>query len=213
MKNIFYILLLISATGYGQSIPYKMPFGGVLYSFYETLNQNDKTTSTSISNINLTASSPSGAGGCRAVIGISSSSANTEVYWEVKVVSYTSGAGLGIARLSANLITGIGAGSDSWAWIITPSGPTSLSFHSGTTAAYGTIFHSGDVIGFALNMTAGTLECFLNGVSQGVIFTGITGIVYPCISTYSGNAFTYTCYFDPSTFNYTPPVGYVAIHR
>jgi hypothetical protein len=52
--------------------------------------------------------------------------------------------------------------------------------------AYGTAYTSVDVIGFALDMDAGTLVCYLNGTSQGTIATGLTGPLLAAMSSYNG---------------------------
>jgi hypothetical protein len=55
--------------------------------------------------------------------------------------------------------------------------------HSGTvynnniSSAYGATYTTGDVIGIALDMDAGTLTFYKNGVSQGTAATGLTGRV------------------------------------
>jgi len=46
---------------------------------------------------------------------------------------------------------------------------------NGTTSAYGAAFGSGDVITGLLDLNAGTLTFYKNGVSQGVAFSGLTG--------------------------------------
>jgi SPRY domain len=57
--------------------------------------------------------------------------------------------------------------------------------HGGGTTNYGSEFASGDVIGIALDLDTGTIEFFINGVSQGIAFTGITGTFCPAVCAYS----------------------------
>lgn len=48
--------------------------------------------------------------------------------------------------------------------------------------------HPGDIVEFRLDMDAGTLEVSVNGASQGVCWTGITGTVYPVVCSYASRA-------------------------
>lgn len=45
--------------------------------------------------------------------------------------------------------------------------------------------HQGDVVRHILDMEAGTLSYIVNGDNQGVVFTGISGPVAPCVMAYS----------------------------
>jgi len=56
-------------------------------------------------------------------------------------------------------------------------GPT-----SGTTATYGATYTTGDIIGVALDMDAGTIDFYKNNSSQGEAFSGLTGTWFPAVS-------------------------------
>jgi hypothetical protein len=55
-----------------------------------------------------------------------------------------------------------------------------------SSASYGASWTAGDVIGIALDLNAGTLVFYKNGVSQGTAFTGITGTVFPKFGYWHG---------------------------
>lgn len=65
-------------------------------------------------------------------------------------------------------------------------------YHANVNENYGAIFGQGDIIGIALNMDAGTLAFYKNGVSQGVAYsTGLSGIpVVPCLGNASSGPTT-----------------------
>jgi hypothetical protein len=78
--------------------------------------------------------------------------------------------------------------------------------------SYGASFTTNDVIGVALDLDAGTLTFYKNGVSQGTAFTGLSGeFVFA-----TGNAFQNTqitaVNFGQQPFAYTPPAGYLKLN-
>jgi hypothetical protein len=82
----------------------------------------------------------------------------------------------------------------------------------GTNSSYGASWITGDVIGFALDMDAGTLVAYKNGVSQGTMVSGLTGTIFPAIGDGSGvNTTDNTFNFGQSAFTYTPPSGFLAL--
>ena len=103
-------------------------------------------------------------------------------------------------------------------------GNTGFKYTNGTSAAYGATYTSGDVIGVALDMDAGTITFYKNNVSQGVAFTGITGLLSPHTGHDGYTLGTHTVNFgqggqagltyDPASggyFKYTPPAGFKAL--
>lgn len=78
-------------------------------------------------------------------------------------------------------------------------------------SAYGATYASGDVIGVAYDASTGSLQFYKNNVSQGVAFTGITGVQFPAVSIYEGSSTkSATGRFKAADFSYTPPSGYSA---
>ena len=70
---------------------------------------------------------------------------------------------------------------------------------------YGAAYDT-EVIGVALDMDAGTLTFYKNGVSQGQAFTGISGTIYAMASLVVSG--TLVANFGASALAYTPPAGY-----
>jgi len=84
--------------------------------------------------------------------------------------------------------------------------------NNGTDTSYGASWTTGDILSAALDMTAGTITFYKNGVSQGVAFSsGVAGISWiPLI--YSANSTTATFNFGQQPFTYTVPTGYVGLN-
>lgn len=88
-------------------------------------------------------------------------------------------------------------------------------FSNGTQTAYGATVALNDVVGIAVDMSAGTLTFYKNNTSQGVAFTDITSSGLPWIFGFFGNAGssgTVVFNFGQRPFAYTPPTGYLALN-
>lgn len=85
----------------------------------------------------------------------------------------------------------------------------------GVNSAYGATFTTGDVLGFAYDADAGSLTCYKNNVSQGVMFSGGAGESWaPCIhddNAGAGVVAWHVVNFGQRAFTYTPPTGFVAL--
>jgi hypothetical protein len=130
-------------------------------------------------------------------------------YWEIIPGSTTSGGWqVGVVTNQANLSLIIGADAYGWAYVDDARKRT-----NGTPSAYGASFTTNDVIGVALDMDAGTITFYKNNVSQGQAFSGITGTVFPAISTQSASlTSTASANFGQRPFTYTPPSGFKALN-
>lgn len=127
----------------------------------------------SLSNNNLTATLPTH---LQSTIATGNGVSSGKWYWEVLVQS--TGAIVGITSTTAsgqiwNTVNHRGYFSGAAKW-----GGTSGS-------SYGTTFSIGDVISILLDMDAGIIEFWKNGVTQGVAFTNVKslGTVYPFTET------------------------------
>jgi hypothetical protein len=93
----------------------------------------------------------------------------------------------------------------------TTSGYTYLSdgrsYHNSSVATYGASYTTGDIIGVAMDMDAGTLVFYKNGTSQGTAFTGLSGTFSPCFSD-TGSTGGAIVNFGQRAFAYTAPTGY-----
>ncbi len=82
-----------------------------------------------------------------------------------------------------------------------------------TSVAYGATFLTlGYVIGIALDMDAGTLTFYINGVSQGQAYSGLTGKFFPYISDQGGQITLAYANFGQRPFTYTPPTNFLALN-
>jgi hypothetical protein len=82
---------------------------------------------------------------------------------------------------------------------------------SNTTAAYGASFTDGDVIGVALDLSAGTLTMYKNGSTQGVLDTTMVSAMTdngwnPDVHGYASPNFSIN--FGQRAFAHTPPAGH-----
>jgi len=124
-------------------------------------------------------------------------------YWEA---SFTAGGTananeLGVVQAGASLTNFVGS-SLGYAY-----GQSGAKIGNGTTTAgWGASYTTNDIIGVALDMDAGTIAFYKNGVSQGTAFTGITGEYFPAFDAYNNSAWVVN--FGQRPFSYTPPTGF-----
>lgn len=170
---------------------------------YATLNPADKNANVTLSWGNLTMVTSSGTWcGARATIWVSSG----KWYWEItNTTTLNPYWSRGVANASATLSNHCWQDTNWWGWY--NDGSSSLKFNSNSPSAYGSLSSSGDVLGFALDMDAGTLTCYKNNVSQGTMYTGLTGTLYPLLVVNSTSP-TITANFWATAMTYTAPAGY-----
>jgi hypothetical protein len=93
-------------------------------------------------------------------------------------------------------------------------GSNGQKYNNGSSTAYGATFTQNDVIGVALDLDAGTIVFYKNGVSQGTAFTSLSGqflfSVRPRSTANAGS--TTKANFGQRPFAYTPPTGFVALN-
>lgn len=176
---------------------------------YATWSPTDLAASLTLSNGNLTVTNTSGSGSIsyrtgRATIGKTAG----KWYWEVTINDLTNSAGfIGVALSSQSLTNFIGVSGGGWSYQATNG-----NCNSNGSVAYGTSWTTGDVIGVALNVDAGTVTFYKNGTSLGTIqaagCTSVTGgTVYPAY-TEGRNGHQFTANFGASAFTYSVPSGY-----
>jgi hypothetical protein len=86
---------------------------------------------------------------------------------------------------------------------------------SSGAVAYGATYTNNDVIGVALDLTAGTLVFYKNNVSQGTAFTGLASSYILLICEHlGGTSRTVTGFINAGQrpFTYTPPTGFKALN-
>jgi hypothetical protein len=129
-------------------------------------------------------------------------------YWEITPTSLTGGGSIGVANDSAALDQFLGQNANGWSYYNDGN-----KYNNNTATAYGASYVANDVIGVALDMSAGTLVFYKNNSSQGTAFTGLTGTLFPAMSDGSGSgSSTFAANFGQRPFSYTPPTGFVALN-
>ena len=86
--------------------------------------------------------------------------------------------------------------------------------NNNSNVAYGATFQVlNDVVGIALDMDAGTLTFYKNGVSQGQAYSGLTGVYFPYVSDAGGNITLAYANFGQRPFAYpTLPTGFLPLN-
>lgn len=87
-------------------------------------------------------------------------------------------------------------------------GNTGEKWNNAANSSYGSTYTLGDTIGVALDMDAGTVTFYKNGISQGVAFSGLSGKkIAAGVASYRQQV-TLTANFGQYPFDYTPPSGH-----
>jgi hypothetical protein len=171
-------------------------------STYATWDPANKGAGIALSNGNLTTVQTAISAGVISTVGKSSG----KWYWEI----------LDSAGSAGNLRIGIATSS----YVVTTAiytsaatnvcGGNAFKYLAGASSSYGATWAAGDVIGFALDMNAGTLETFKNNASQGVMVTGLSGTWYAGLGSATASSLTAIANFGASALTYTPPAGFNA---
>ena len=177
-ENDFTAVNFSTTAGAGNDVLFDVPTngtqsdtgaGGEVSGNYCTLNSLDKLLQT-LSNGNLATTGSDLQAAVTGTIGVSSG----KYYWEATAGSNKDVIGIWSAE---SRVTGYpGRTADSYGYFAT--GDT---LNNETAASYGAAYASGDVIGVALDLDAGTLVFYKNGASQGTAFTGLSGTFRPAI--------------------------------
>lgn len=145
---------------------------------------------------------------CVATIGVKDSVR----YWEAHIDSTSAGMGLGISTfipngLPSGYIAGKQLGDDINGWSYQSSTIGSSEHNNVYNFSYGIQYAKGNVVSFKLDMNALTITCYVDSVSQGVMYSGLPAatLLYPCASNYSGNKCGYTFNFSPASWKYHFP--------
>lgn len=130
-------------------------------------------------------------------------------YWELTAFNAGALISAGVSALPTPLAGEyIGFNATSWAYASNAQRINNLTF-----TAYGATYTTNDVIGVALDMNAGTLEFFKNGVSQGQAFNNLSGTLFPAMSPNTpASSVGFHANFGQRPFVYTPPAGFRALN-
>ena len=174
---------------------------------YCTLNPISPLASGSITNANLTFTSGAADAICVGTFGVSSG----KWYWEVtatNVNASTSNIGI-IGQPPASLTVDLRTPSNGFCY--SSSGQKG---NNNVLASYGASYTSGDIIGVALDMDAGTLVFYKNNVTQGTAYSSLSGTFSPAVSDGSGaqSGAVFDCNWGQRPFAYTPPTNFLALN-
>lgn len=193
---------IVNAQGFHEFDRAMYVFGKNLSSAVQntTWNGSDKSANITLSNGNLSVATASTGGTVRSV----ASKSSGKWYWEM-----TRDAGqdlvIGVAKAAASLGVYLGGDANGYGYVAS----TGQKSNNNVKTAYGAPYAVGDVIGVALDLDAGTLTFYKNGVSQGVAFTGLTGTFFAAEGT-TNPSDAGTANFGASLFAFGPPAGFTA---
>jgi len=144
--------------------------------------------------------------GVRGTFGVTSG----KWYWEHTLVTASLDYVVGIGNQNPFGIY-LGSNTDSVGYF---SASGEVRRNASAIATYGTWNTSGKVVGFALDQDAGTLQIYVDGVSQGSAFShSLTGTIFPMINFGTGYGTPVGAInFGQRAFSYTPPSGFKALN-
>lgn len=174
---------------------------------YCVLNPVSPLASGTISNANLTFTSGAADAICVGTFGVSSG----KWYWEITATNVNASISyIGIiGQPPASLTVDLSTPSNGYCYLSNGN-----KGNNNTRVNYGATFTSGDVIGVALDMDAGTLVFYKNNATQGTAYSSLTGTVSPAISDGSGasSGAVFNCNFGQRPFAYTAPSGFLPLN-
>ena len=172
---------------------------------YAVLNPLWKGSVLTLAGANLNVTSSGLTGSALSTIAMESG----KYYCEVRLNSSTDATIIGIAISSFNPTTSNLSGAGGVGYYVSNGDK----FVNGTQTAYGASCASGDIVGIALDVDAGTITFYKNNTSQGAITHGLTGPFYFATSDVSsGSNIDQSWNFGQRPFSYTPPTGYLALN-
>lgn len=170
---------------------------------YCVVNPLDSSGTNTVSNGNLTYATGTTFGLNRCTFAMTAG----KWYWEVS--NFSGIPGVGVSRTDVAATNAGHTTANGWAYF----GDTGNRWNNNSGTAYGATYGGTDVIGVALDMDAGTLAFFKNGVSQGTAFSaGLLGQSLSPILTSGLNSSGGTFNFGQRPFAYTPPTGFRALN-
>jgi hypothetical protein len=177
---------------------------------YAVWNPLAGSVGVTLSQANLSATFDSASGtryGTIGTIGVSSG----KWYWEYEFSAGGNSALLGITQkpFAVQMGTWPGEQTGDYGYY----GSNGNKYTAGSGSAYGSTFTTGDIIGVALDLDAGTLTFYKNNSSQGTAYSSISGTFFPAIGKgITGTGITSFVNFGQRPFTYTAPTGHVALN-
>lgn len=177
---------------------------------YATWDPANKSSKVTLSSGNLVATETSGSegwGAVRSTIGVTTG----KWYWEVTVtqVNLNRGDQLGVGNESLTNFDDF-PGHTANGWVKLTFGNTYAGkMNNNLEAPFVGALADGDVLGWYLDVGAGTIGMILNGVDKGIMYSGLTGTtIYAIWGSGSIGTGIATANFGASAFTYSVPSGY-----
>ena len=177
---------------------------------FNPLQPHDGGYTTSVTNGNMAVSITYSSGANMVTVPSTiKTSSSGKWYWEVTVTSALAGGATGVGVITPDsYVEGVNPPTNNYLYI-----QNGNKFINNTATAYGATFTSGDVIGVALDVGAGTITFYKNNVSQGVASTGLAATSYYAVVTSNATGTrSYAINFGQQPFQYTPPTGFIALN-
>ncbi len=184
-------------------------------------NPSDKASEVSLSGSDKTATRSTSANNNAAVRATTSKNSG-KYYFEIRVdTSVGSGSGdysiYGIASSGLGLNAYVGSTSASYGY----EHSTGSKYNNGSGGAFGAALAAGDVLGIAVDLSAGKIWFSKNNTWQGsgdpaagtnAAYTGLSGTFYPAASLYktATTQHVLTARFASADLSYSPPSGFSA---
>lgn len=183
--------------------------GGTVRGNYCTWNPLNLASGASLVNGNLDGSFTS-ASAAQQVFGTMAVSSG-KWYFEVVQTALGAGAGsisVGVASITASPSVNNFTNGQAWLYY----GYNGNKYNT-SGVAYGAVYGTGSVVGVALDMDAGTIAFYKDGVSQGTAFTNLAGnTVLPIVADDAGNVTkSFILNAGQRPFAYTAPSGFKAL--
>jgi len=125
--------------------------------------------------------------------------------WYCEMTALATRCMMGIAKLPRDNMRYLGDAATGYAYY----GVNGNKYNNSSSVSYGATYTTNDVIGVALDLDAGTLTFYKNGVSQGTAYTGLSGeFVFATGNTSIAETISTAVNFGQRPFTYTPPTGY-----
>jgi len=191
LKVIFLFFILFSLSGKTLAVT------------YATWNSATTDAGVTLSNGDLTATSNLGAW-ASAFTTISKTTG--QWYWEITLdATPYNGPAIGIIESSySSTDTYFTQSVYGWGFRVDGQKET-----NDTQAGYVSAYSVGDIVGVALDLDAGTIRYYVNGVPQGVGFTSLSGDFYGAVSVNGLAGLTaFTANFGATAFAFEPPGGF-----
>lgn len=183
--------------------------GGTVRGNYCTFNPLNLASGASLVNGNLDGAFTS-ASAAQQVFGTMAVSSG-KWYFEVVQTALGAGAGsisVGVANITASPSVNNFTNGQAWLYY----GYNGNKYNT-SAVSYGATYGTGSVVGVALDLDAGTITFYKDGVSQGTAFTNLAGnTVLPIVADDAGNVTkSFTLNAGQRPFAYTAPSGFKAL--